>query len=58
MSPGAKESVEGMATGMVTGGMIGAAVGAVSIPFAGPSGRRSLPWSVRISAHWPAACRR
>lgn len=38
MSPGAKESVEGMATGMVTGGVIGAAVGAVSIPFTGPIG--------------------
>jgi len=38
ISPGAKESPEGLAKGQVTGAAVGAAVGAASIPLTGPLG--------------------
>jgi hypothetical protein len=38
MSPGAKESIEGLTAGMAAGGAVGAAVGMVTLPFSGPAG--------------------
>ena len=38
LSPGAKESPEGLAKGAATGGAIGAAIGAATIPVTGPLG--------------------
>lgn len=38
MSPGAKETPEGVATGAATGGVVGAAIGAATAPFTGPAG--------------------
>lgn len=38
LSPGAKESPEGLAKGAATGGAIGAAVGAATVPLTGPLG--------------------
>jgi len=38
LSPGAKESPEGLAKGAATGGIIGAAVGAATVPVTGPLG--------------------
>lgn len=38
LSPGAKESPEGLAKGAATGGAIGAAVGAATVPLTGPAG--------------------
>lgn len=38
LSPGAKESPEGLAKGAATGGAIGAALGAATVPLTGPAG--------------------
>jgi hypothetical protein len=38
LSPGAKDSPEGLAKGAATGGAIGAAVGAATVPLTGPLG--------------------
>ena len=38
LSPGAKDSPEGLAKGAATGGAIGAALGAATVPLTGPAG--------------------
>lgn len=38
LSPGAKESPEGLAKGAATGAAVGAAVGAATVPLTGPAG--------------------
>ena len=38
LSPGAKDSPEGLAKGAATGGAIGAAIGAATVPLTGPAG--------------------